>query len=202
MYRIVMADDHAIVRTGFRALIEQTGCYTILAECGDCDAARAAVAQHQPDVLVLDISLPGGGLTLAAELRRTHPELHVLILSMHAGEPYLSEALRLGVAGYVSKGVAADELVTALRSIEDGERYLSSDLHVAPTSPTGLEHLSEREREIFLRLAHGQTPKQVALDLNISVKTAYLHRASIRNKLGVNTDLQLHQFALSQGLLD
>lgn len=202
MLKLVMADDHAIVRTGFRALIEQAGSFRILAECGDCDAARTAVLHHKPDALVLDISLPGGGLNLAAELRQSQPELRILILSMHAGDPYLSEAMRLGVAGYVSKGSAADELIAALRSIEAGERYLSSDLHTTPVGGRGLGQLSEREREVFLRLARGQTPKQVALDLDISVKTAYLHRASIREKLGVNTDLQLHQLALAQGLLD
>ncbi len=202
MLKLVMADDHAIVRTGFRALIEQAGGFHILAECADCDSARAAVLGHRPDVLALDISLPGGGLNLAAELRQSQPELRILILSMHAGDPYLSEALRLGVAGYVSKAAAADELVTALWRIEAGERYLSSDLRAAPAANDGLEELSEREREVFLRLARGQTPKQVALDLDISVKTAYLHRTSIREKLGVNTDLQLHQLALAQGLLD
>lgn len=198
-----MADDHAIVRAGFRALIEQNPAYAIVAECTSIDDTRHAVVTHRPDILVLDLSLPGGGLTLAPELRLSHPHTRILVLSMHASEPYVSEALRHGVAGYVSKGSAADELIDALEAITAGQCYLSSDLRSqSPDASAGtIGRLSEREQEVFLRLAHGQTPKQVALDLGISVKTAYLHRASIRDKLGVRNDLQLHQIALARGLL-
>ncbi|OZB57768.1 MAG: hypothetical protein B7X33_06830 [Lysobacterales bacterium 13-68-4] len=151
-------------------------------------------------MLVLDISLPGGGLTLVPDMRASYPNMTILILSMHSGEPYVSEAFRQGVTGYVSKGAAADELIAALKCVAEGGRYLSSDLR-SDSVETGLAMLSERERVVFLKLAQGGTPKQVALDLGISVKTAYLHRASIREKLGIQTDLQLHHFALSRGLL-
>lgn len=200
MDKIVIADDHAIVRAGFRALIEQAGGFDIEAECSTLDETRMAVLQFQPNVLVLDISLPGGGLNLIPELRKSHPSLAILILSMHTGQPYVSEALRLGAMGYVSKGAAADELIEALKCVVTGQLYLSSDLRNPPANG-GLELLSERERVVFLQLAQGETPKQVAFKLGISVKTAYLHRASIREKLGVHTDLQLHQLALSRGLL-
>jgi DNA-binding NarL/FixJ family response regulator len=195
-----MADDHAVVRAGFRALIEQAGGYKILAECATASEARRAVQQHLPEMLVLDISLPGGGLTLVPDMRASYPNMTILILSMHSGEPYVSEAFRQGVTGYVSKGAAADELIAALKCVAEGGRYLSSDLR-SDSVETGLAMLSERERVVFLKLAQGGTPKQVALDLGISVKTAYLHRASIREKLGIQTDLQLHHFALSRGLL-
>lgn len=196
-----MADDHSIVRTGFRALLEQTGGYGIVAECATTEEARNAVLDRMPDVLVLDISLPGGGLNLLQELRLSCPDVAILILSMHVDEPYVSEALRLGAAGYVSKGSAADELLSALACIMAGKSYLSSDLRNPTPLDSGLEFLSERERTVFMKLASGQTPKQVALDLGISVKTAYLHRASIREKLGVHNDLELHRMALARGLL-
>lgn len=198
-----MADDHAIVRAGFRALIEQAGGYAIAAECSDIDTARDAVIAHRPDLLVLDLSLPGGGLNLLPEIRRISPATRVLVLSMHTGDPYVSEAIRRGAAGYVSKGAAADELVVALADITAGNMYFSSDLAARPTPATGgLGGLSEREQEVFMRIAQGKTPKQLAFELGISVKTAYLHRSSIREKLGIQNDLQLHQMALSHGLLD
>lgn len=203
MTSIVMADDHAIVRAGFRALIEQTPGYTIAAECASVDETWGAVGRHGPDIVVLDISLPGGGLNLVPRLCHAYPDTRVLILSMHAGEPYVSEALRCGASGYVSKGAAADELVTALDALREGRSYFSSDLRRATWGPSdsAISQLSEREHEVFLLFARGQTPKQVAGDLGISVKTAYLHRTSIRGKLGLRNDLDLHRVALSHGLL-
>jgi DNA-binding NarL/FixJ family response regulator len=200
---IVMADDHAIVRAGFRALIEQAARYQIVAECSDADGARAAVAQHRPDLLVLDISLPGGGLNFLPEVRASHPDCRVLILSMHDNPPFVSRALQLGALGYVSKGAASEELISALAAIQQGQAYISADLRTRqrPGQAQGLALLSEREREVFLQLARGATPKQTALELGISVKTVYLHRASIREKLAVRSDLQLHQLALERGVV-
>lgn len=201
MISIVMADDHAIVRAGFRALIEQEVGFEIVAECSGIADTREAVLLYHPDVLVLDLSLPGGGLALVPGLLEQLPDLAILVLSMHDHEPWISEALRRGVAGYVTKGTAADELVAALRSVVAGEPYLSSDLKRPISKYSGLEELSEREQQVFLRLARGETPKQAAIDMGISVKTVYLHRASLRSKLGLLNDLQLHQLALERGLL-
>lgn len=201
MIRIVMADDHAIVRAGFRALIEQEADFEIVAECGGIAEARVAVQMEHPDVLVLDLSLPGGGLVLVPEMREAVPGMAILVLSMHDREPWISEALRRGVTGYVTKGAASDELVAALRAVAAGQPYVSSDLQQPAAPRAGLESLSEREQDVFLRLARGDTPKQVAIDMGISDKTVYLHRASLRAKLGVNNDLALHKLALERGLL-
>lgn len=201
MIRIVMADDHAIVRAGFRALIEQEAGFEIVAECGGIEETRNAVHWQHPDVLVLDLSLPGGGLALVPELRESIPAMAILVLSMHDREPWISEALRRGVTGYVTKGAASDELVAALRAVAVGQSYLSSDLQRPAAPRSGLETLSEREQEVFLRLARGETPKQAAIDMGISDKTVYLHRASVRAKLGIHNDRELHQMALERGLL-
>lgn len=201
MIRIVMADDHAIVRAGFRALIEQESGFVIVAECSGIADTREAVLLHHPDVLVLDLSLPGGGLLLVPELREALPEMAILVLSMHDHEPWISEALRRGVAGYVTKGAASEELVAGLLAVAGGQSYLSSDLKRPNARRSGLEELSEREQEVFLRLARGETPKQVAIDMSISDKTVYLHRASLRAKLGIANDLELHTLALELGLL-
>ena len=202
MIRIVLADDHAIVRRGFRALIEQEPDLAIAAECATRDEAHAAVVAHAPDVLVLDLSMPGGGLVLVPELRALAPGLKLLVLSMHDREPYISEALRRGAHGYVSKGAATDELVTAVRVVCAGQPYLSGDI-VATKSrvASAQEALSEREQEVFLMLARGATPKQIASDLGISDKTVYLHRAAVRCKVGARADLDLHRIAIERGLL-
>lgn len=200
MIRIVLADDHAIVRRGFRALIEQEPDMRIVAECGSADEARTAVLAHKPDLLAFDLTMPGGGLSLVPELRAAEPNLWLLVLSMHDREPYISEALRRGVHGYVTKGAATDELVAAVRDVCAGRIYLSTDLE-QPTPESGLETLSDREREVFLLLARGATPKQAALTLDISVKTAYLHRSVVRAKLSARSDLDLHRIALERGLL-
>jgi DNA-binding NarL/FixJ family response regulator len=202
MIRIVMSDDHAIVRAGFRALIEQEPDFEIVAECGCIAETRVAVNLQHPDVLVLDLSLPGGGLALVPELREALPDMAILVLSMHDREPWISEAQRRGVTGYVTKGMASDELVIALRAVAAGQSYFSSDLQRPAAPRIGLEKLSEREQEVFLRLARGETPKQAAIDMGISDKTVYLHRASLRAKLGVQNDMGLRQLALERGLLE
>lgn len=201
MTRLVIADDHAIVRRGLRSLIEQAGGHDILAECTDAESTREAVRRFRPEVLVLDIAMPGdSGLDLARELRGSHPELRILLYSQYTGPMYVAEARRLGLAGYVSKDAVADELLEALHAIAAGQFYLSHDLR-GQDDVSGLAQLSEREREVLLLLAHGCTPKQTAFKLEISEKTVYTHRERIREKLGVQTDQQLMKLAQGLGLL-
>lgn len=200
MIRIVLADDHAIVRAGFRALIDEETDLRIVAECGDTDDARRLVHASRPDVLVLDLSLPGGGLTLLPELRAALPELAILVLSMHDGEPYVSGALERGASGYVTKASATDELVPALRAVAAGGGWLSHDLQRPALPWPGLEGLGARKRDVFERLALGDTPKRIALDLGISQTTVYLHRASLYATLGVRNDWELRQRAMELGL--
>jgi len=200
MIRIVLADDHAIVRAGFRALIDEEADLQIVAECGDVEQARRLVHASRPDVLVLDLSLPGGGLTLLPELRAARPELAMLVLSMHDSEPYVSGALERGASGYVTKAAATDELVPALRAVASGGGWISRDLQrLGPPWP-GLEGLGARKRDILERLARGDTPKRIALDLGISQTTVYLHRASLYVALGVRNDWELRQRAMELGL--
>lgn len=201
MIRIVLADDHAIVRTGFRALIEQEPDMRIVAECGCAEEARAQVAETKPDVLVLDLAMPGGGFSLLSTLAGEAPAVRLLVLSMHDQEPYISEALRRGAHGYVTKGSATDDLVDALRALHGGSLYLSSDVGTLRRSDGPLSRLSEREREVFLLLARGVTPKQIANELNISVKTVYFHRTVVREKLKVRNDLEMHRIALEAARL-
>ncbi|MGB8635472.1 MAG: response regulator transcription factor [Rhodanobacteraceae bacterium] len=204
MYRIILVDDHSIVREGFRALIERERDLGIVAECDSLFEMEAALGSFEPDLMVLDLSLPdGGGLARIPKLRNEYPDLRVIVLSMHEGEPYLSEALARGADGYVSKGAAADELVTAIRAVLAGNVYLSSDLASARPRdrPDLLAQLSEREREVFSLLARGLVPKQIAAELGIGLKTTYVHRAKVLEKLGVRNEVELYRMAVESGVL-
>ena len=207
MHSIVLVDDHAIVREGFKRLIELESDLDVVAECRDADEAVEAVGQWHPDLVALDLSLPdGSGLPLIEHLLSVSANTRIVVLSMHDGDPYVSEALRRGAKGYVTKGVAPEELVAGLRAVMQGDVFLSSDLQErrAGRSVAGLDPISRltaREREVFLLLAGGLTPKQVAAELGIGQKTVYIHRASLMGKLGAGSELDLYRMASDRGLL-
>jgi DNA-binding NarL/FixJ family response regulator len=207
MYSIVLVDDHAIVREGFKRLIELEPDLDVVAECRNADEAVEAVTHRRPHLVAVDLSLPdGSGLPLIEHLRSVAPETRIVVLSMHDGEPYVSEALRRGASGYVTKGVAPEELVAGLRAVMDGEIYLSSDLQQrraerSPETLDPLNRLTVREREVFLLLAAGRAPKQVAGELGIGQKTVYIHRASVMNKLNAGSELDLYRMAAERGLI-
>jgi len=204
MTRIVLVDDHAIVREGFKHLIQTEPGLDVIAECGDAEEALETILANAADLVVLDLSLPnGGGLPLLEHLLSLRPGLRVVVLSMHDTEPYISEALRRGAWGYVSKSAAADELIAALRAVLAGERYLSSDIARSQSTRDGdpLARLTAREHEVFLLLARGLTPKQAAAELGIGQKTVYIHRASLMGKLGAGSELDLYRLARERGLV-
>lgn len=206
MKKLVLADDHAIVREGFRALIEREADLRVVADVRTTSEAEAAIAQHAPDAVVMDLNLPEeGGLALLPRLRTRFPELALIVLSMHNREPYISEAMSRGANAYVSKDAAADELITAIRSALDGGTFLSSDLaehrRTGVANPLGAS-LSERELAVLIGLAKGQVPKRIAGDLEIGVKTVYVHRNNLFHKLGRSmTQAELREFALARGLM-
>jgi two-component system uhpT operon response regulator UhpA len=207
MPRIVLVDDHAIVREGFKRLIELESDLDVVAEARNADEAVDAVTQHRPDLVAVDLSLPdGSGLPLIEHLKSISPDMKIVVLSMHDGEPYVSEALRRGAHGYVTKGVAPEELVVAVRAVLSGEQYLSSDLRERRSGRTSVDldpfnRLTAREREVFLLLAAGRAPKQVAAELGIGQKTIYIHRAAVMNKLNAGSELDLYRMAQERGLI-
>lgn len=207
MYTIVLVDDHAIVREGFKRLIELEPDLEVVAECASADEAVETTHRQCPNLIVLDLSLPdGSGLPLIEHLLSVSPLSRLVVLSMHDGEPYVSEALRRGASGYVTKGVAPEELVAALRAVIAGESFLSSDLRQRRAARSGdsldpLRRLTGREREVFLLLAAGRAPKQVATELGIGCKTVYQHRASVMDKLAAGSELDLYRMASERGLL-
>ena len=207
MHSIVLVDDHAIVREGFKRLIGLEPDLQVVAECRNADDAVEAVSRQRPDLVALDLSLPdGSGLPLIEHLRSVAPDTRIVVLSMHDGEPYVSEALRRGASGYVTKGVAPEELVAGLRAVMQGEQFLSSDLRQRRAGQTEaaldpLYRLTAREHEVFLLLARGRTPKQAAAELGIGQKTVYIHRASVMGKLNAGSELDLYRMASERGLL-
>ena len=204
--RILLADDHVMVRQGLRVLLEQAG-MSVIGEASDGQEALRLAHEHAPDVAVLDIAMPSlNGLETARRLRETLPQTKIVLLTMHTEEPYVLEALQAGAVGYVLKTQAAGDIVQAIRDALQGAMYLSS--RVAHTvvqayltrSSRSPDPLTSREREIVQRIAEGQTTKEIAAALDLSVKTVESHRNSLMRKLDIHETATLVRYAIRRGL--
>lgn len=206
MISVVVADDHAIVRAGVRALLGAEPDVTVLAEAENGHQAVAAVERCSPDVLLLDLSMShANGLEAIWQVRRKKPGTRVLVLSMHETAEYVGPALRAGAHGYVVKGAGLQDLVRALRAVAAGERYLAEGaerflLESADRSDIS-KLLTPREREVLQRVAEGQTNRQIASELGLSPKTVDTHRSSLMRKLDLHDVQALTRFAMRHGLL-
>ncbi len=209
MIRIVIADDHAIVRAGVRAILSTKGDVTIAAEAADGRAALDAVAQHRPDVLVIDLTMPElNGMEAIGRVRTLSPTTKVLVLSMHAAPEFVRPALRAGALGYVVKGAGLDDLVTAIRTVAAGERFLDAQANASslnedfePESADDLERLTPREREVLQLVAEGFTNREIGERIGIAAKTVDVHRTSLMKKLDLHSAAALTRFALRRGLI-
>jgi DNA-binding NarL/FixJ family response regulator len=210
--RIVVADDHTLVRAGLRSLLEDLPDVQVVAECGDGREALAAVDAHRPDIALLDISMPGlNGLDAAARIVAASPGTRVVIVSMHSNERYVAQALAAGVAGYVLKNAAIEELPILLRSVMRGETYLSPAIskqvvealraRLTGAAAPAPDPLTPRQREILQLLAEGKNTKEVAHLLGISAKTVEAHRAQIMDRLDIHDVPGLVRYAIRTGLV-
>ena len=203
--RIVIADDHPVVRRGLRQLLEAEVGLEIVAEAGDVDSARRYVHGHRPDVLVLDLNMPGGSsLDAIPIIRQESPDTQIVVLTMQNEPAYARQALSSGVLGYVLKDAADAELVQAIRAAAAGDSYLNPRLgaKLAAESPPGPpDGLSEREVEVLRMIALGHTNTQIAEQLYLSVRTVETHRAHIQQKLGLADRSELVRYALDRGLV-
>ena len=211
--RVLLADDHTLMREGVRRILSADGGIEVVAEVGDGQAAVAETLAQQPDVAVLDITMPGGGgLEAARQIRAKAPEVRILILSMHLQPEYLMESVRAGAHGYLVKDAAASELVTAVRAVCGGDSYYSAAVSAQMSDllrrklegeevTNALERLSPREREVLRHIAEGASNKEIASALRISVRTVETHRDSLMKKLGIHSVAGLTRFALRCGLV-
>lgn len=207
--RIVLADDHAVVRSGLRLLLEAEDGLEVVAEAGDTDGALRAVLGHKPDVLVLDLNMPGQPSSLDAipGVRERSPDTATVILTMQEDPEFARQALRAGALGYVLKEAADRELVEAVRRAAAGETYLNPSLGAKlaaapPESSRWPDELSQREVEVLRLIALGHTNAEIGEQLFLSVRTVETHRAHVQQKLGRTTRAELVRYALDNGLLE
>jgi DNA-binding NarL/FixJ family response regulator len=217
--RVLLADDHSLVRAGIRALLESLDGIAVVAEARDGREALGLVQDHHPDVVLMDIAMSGlNGLEATVRITREHPHTRVIILSMHASEEYVLQSLRSGAAGYLLKDAYLNELEMAIKSVARGETYLSPPVskhviadymrrvgeNLAGGEQGGLtmvEKLTQRQREILQLIAEGSTTQEIAQKLSISVKTVETHRMQLMERLDIHDIAGLVRFAIRVGLI-
>lgn len=203
---VLLVDDHAVVRAGFRRLLESNPDIIVVAEASSGEQAYLAYVRVRPDVVVLDLAMPGiGGLAALGRIRAHHASARILVLSVHEDALFTTRALEAGALGYVSKRAVPEVLVEAVRAVATGrqflEREIAQSLALAHTRAEPIQTLSSREFDLFRLLASGKTVNDIAVMLHISPKTAGAHQTAIYRKLGVTNAAQLARLAISQGIV-
>jgi DNA-binding NarL/FixJ family response regulator len=209
--RVLLVDDHQLIRAGIRLLLTGLEQIEVVAEAGDGREALRLIAAKQPDVVLMDIMMPGmNGLEATARATHDFPQLRVIMLSVNATEEYVLQSLRAGAAGYLLKNIAPAELETAIRAVANGERYLTAavsrhviDAYLQRVGPesSSLDRLTPRQREVLQLIAEGGTMKSISRRLNISVKTAEMHRSQLMGALGIHEVAGLVRYAIRMGVV-
>jgi DNA-binding NarL/FixJ family response regulator len=211
--RIYLVDDQSMIRAGFRSLLGRDSRFQIVGDNGDPRAAVAAIAALEPDVVLLDISMPGlSGIDALEQIRNEHPRIKAVMLTHHEGEAFVAQALAAGADGYLSKDSDQAELTLAIEAVQRGETYLSPKVAGkllrrgarAPGEPlsTCIQELTPREREVFQLLALGRSNKQVASALKVSLGTAKKHRENLQRKLNCRSTAEMALLAIREGLME
>jgi two-component system, NarL family, invasion response regulator UvrY len=210
MIRVLLVDDHAVVRVGFRLLLQSHGEVSVVAEADSGETACRLYAELDPDVVIMDIAMPGmGGLEALRRIRARHPQAQVLTLSAHDDPMHARRSLQEGALGFLSKRSAPETLLEAVTTVAAGRRYLDpalaqklalSEFEGGSQSP--VERLSEREFEVFVRLAGGATVQRIAQDLKLSASTVGTHLYNIKQKLNVDNQSELTLIAIRHGLIE
>lgn len=211
MIKVLLADDHSIVREGLRRVLEDSGEIKIIAEASDGEKAFHEAMEKKPDVAVIDISMPGmDGLEVLTRLKSYCPDIPVLILTMHDEEQYVVKAVEAGAMGYVTKQSAPEQLVEAVKKIHAGGRYLTEKasealalrLIMGNKSLSLIESLSMRELQVLRKLATGSTNREIAESYNISIKTVDTYRSRILKKLNLRNNAELSRFAIQNKIVE
>lgn len=202
---LVLADDHVVVRRGLRMLLDRVPDFEVVAEVGDAADAVAAAGERAPDVLLLDLNMPGEPLEALEEVSRSEPEVAVVVLTMEQDPAFAGRALQAGAKGYVLKRAAEEELVDAIRAAAAGDTHLSRELSTAlaraAAPSTRSDDLTTRETEVLRLLARGHTNSEAAQELSLSVRTIETHRMRIQQKLRLSSRPELVQYAITHELL-
>jgi DNA-binding NarL/FixJ family response regulator len=211
--KVVIADDHALFREGVRAFLSANSNVQVVGEAADGSEAIEQVKKFRPDILLLDIAMPGlGGLETTLELKKLAPEVKIVILTQYANNEYLFRFLKAGVSGYVLKRAAGSDLVSAIKAVYQGGTFIHPDMAPAviagylggvapPAQQDPYENLTDREKQVFKLVAEGKTNKEIAEILSISVKTAMAHRSHVAEKLGIHNKAELVKLALQKGIV-
>jgi two-component system response regulator NreC len=207
---ILIADDHSLIRAGLRALLQAVSDLNVIGEAENGYTALSRIAELRPDIVLMDISLPGlSGIEVTRQVRGMSPGTRVLMLTVHEDEGMLRESIRAGAHGYILKQAADAELIQAIHVVSQGHMYiyptltsaLVKDLSPHKASPEpAIEALTQREKDVLLLLARGYTNRQIAAEMNLSVRTIEGHRASVVNKLGISSRVELMNYVEEHGL--
>jgi DNA-binding NarL/FixJ family response regulator len=212
MIRVAIVDDHDLVREGIRAILEKDPAFSVVGEAGDGQDAVRLVRDVQPDVVLMDINLPGGigGLEASAEILADQPDVKIIILTQYENPEYVRRAIRLGARGYLPKNSLSHQLREAITAVHRGQRYLHplAAQELVDMVATGrtleeddYENLTRREKQVFKLLAEGKTSREIAKYLVISLKTAMTHRANVMAKLNVHSRVDLTKYAIRKGII-
>lgn len=213
MIRVILVDDHALVRQGFRRILEEEDGIAVVGEAGNAQEGVLLARKERPDVVLMDMSMPdANGIHAAREILRDRGETKILVLSMYSDAQYVRSALDAGVSGYILKSALETDLTRAVRAVAAGQQYLSPELsHVliralrekqdAPREPDAFDQLTQREKQVLQLIAHGKSNKEIASLLNLSVNTVAVHRANLMSTLGVHKAAELVLYAVRKGLV-
>ena len=206
---ILLVDDHPIVRQGYRRVLENQSDFRVVAEADNAPGAYGAFKAHEPDIVVMDISMPGAsGLEAIRNIRSRSDRAGILVFSMHSEPAQVKAAFKAGANGYVTKSSEPSTLIRAIRAVARGERAMSDDVaHILAAESlapqrSALDHLGEREIEVLRQIAAGATKEQIAANLNLSIKTVQNYHYLVKTKTGLQTDAQLVRLAVACGLAD
>lgn len=210
MINVFLVDDHELVRTGIRRILEDVRGIKVVGEAQSGETAITFCRQHHPDVILMDMNMPGiGGLEATRKILRIRPDVRIIVLTIHSENPFPTKVMQAGAAGYLTKGAAPDEMIQAIRLVHSGQRYISPEIaqqmalsQFASADENPFKSLSERELQIMMMITKGQKVTDISEQLNLSPKTVNSYRYRLFSKLGINGDVELTHLAIRYGMLD
>lgn len=209
MINVMLVDDHDLVRKGIRRLLDDASGIKVVAEAMDGEQAIREVRKKKPDVILMDVSMPGiGGLEATRKITRSLPDMKIIAVTIHDNEPFPARLLEAGAAGYITKGCAIEEIISAIQSVHQGKQYITPGVaqklalsFVNHGTKSVIEELTQREMQVMLMMVRGESNKEISISLCLSPKTTSTYRYRLFEKLGVDNDVELTRFAIRHGLI-